>query len=75
MIQAEAVIPPDVSRHRAEIWPSTIKALEMHTKGTRTSLIPMYISETGTSREKAAWGYVIGSVLPRGIGRATFRTP
>jgi aminoglycoside phosphotransferase (APT) family kinase protein len=38
MIQAEAVIPPDVSRHRAGIWPSTIKALELHTKGTPTLL-------------------------------------
>jgi hypothetical protein len=38
MIRAEAVIPPDVSRHRAGIWPSTIKALELHTKGTRTLL-------------------------------------
>ena len=30
MIKAEAIIPPDVSRRRAEIWPSTIKALELH---------------------------------------------
>src|SRR6202030_4403809 len=29
MIRAEAVIPPDVSRRRAGIWPSTIKALEL----------------------------------------------
>jgi len=38
MIQAEAVIPSDVSRRRAGIWPLTIKALELHTKGTPTLL-------------------------------------
>src|SRR5215467_1483437 len=38
MIQAEAVIPPDVSRRRTEIWPSTIKALALHSKGARTLL-------------------------------------
>jgi Phosphotransferase enzyme family len=38
MIQAEAVIPPDVSRRRAEIWPSTIRALALHSKGVRTLL-------------------------------------
>jgi phosphotransferase family enzyme len=38
MTQAEAVIPPDVSRRRAGIWPSTIKALELHTKGPPTLL-------------------------------------
>ena len=36
MIKAEAVIPADVSRDRAGIWPSTIKALELHRKGTST---------------------------------------
>ena len=30
MIQAEAVIPPDVNRRRTEIWPSTMKALALH---------------------------------------------
>ena len=38
MIKAEAIIPPDVSRRRAEIWPSTIKALELHKKGPPTLL-------------------------------------
>ena len=38
MIKAEAIIPPDVSRRRAEIWPSTIKALELHRKGPPTLL-------------------------------------
>jgi len=38
MTQAEAVIPQDVSRRRAGIWPSTIKALELHAKGTPTLL-------------------------------------
>jgi Phosphotransferase enzyme family len=38
MIQAEAVIPPDVSRRRAEIWPSTIRALALHSTGARTLL-------------------------------------
>ena len=38
MIEAEAVIPADISRSRAAIWPSTIKALGIHTKGTRTLL-------------------------------------
>jgi hypothetical protein len=36
MIKAEAVIPADVSCDRAGIWPSTIKALELHRKGTST---------------------------------------
>ncbi|HJU10174.1 MAG TPA: aminoglycoside phosphotransferase family protein [Candidatus Binataceae bacterium] len=30
MIRAEAVIPPDVSRRRAEIWPATMRALALH---------------------------------------------
>jgi hypothetical protein len=38
MIEAEAVIPPDVSRRRAGIWPSTMKALELHSKEARTLL-------------------------------------
>jgi thiamine kinase-like enzyme len=36
MIEAEAVIPPDVSRRRMEIWPSTLKALALHSQGART---------------------------------------
>ena len=38
MIQAEAVIPPDVNRRRTEIWPSTMKALALHGKAARTLL-------------------------------------
>lgn len=36
MIQAEAVLPPDVTRRRAEIWPLTMRALEQHAKGAAT---------------------------------------
>jgi hypothetical protein len=36
MIQAEAIIPPDVTRRRAEIWPLTMKALDQHTKDAPT---------------------------------------
>jgi hypothetical protein len=36
MIQAEGVIPADVTRRRAEIWLLTMRALEQHTKGTAT---------------------------------------
>jgi len=38
MIRAEAVIPPDLSRSRAEVWPATIKALALHNKETPTLL-------------------------------------
>jgi hypothetical protein len=38
MGKAEAVIPADVIRDRAEIWPLTIKALELHSKKTPTLL-------------------------------------
>jgi hypothetical protein len=36
MIQAEAIIPPDVTRRRAEIWPLTMRALQEHTRSTAT---------------------------------------
>lgn len=36
MIKAEAVIPPDLSRRRAEIWPLATRALELHAKAPRT---------------------------------------
>jgi thiamine kinase-like enzyme len=36
MIQAEAVIPQDVTRHRAEIWPMTMRALKQHGEGAAT---------------------------------------
>jgi hypothetical protein len=36
MIKAEAVVPPDVTRRRAEIWPSTMRALELHGKSAPT---------------------------------------
>jgi hypothetical protein len=38
MIKAEAVIPPDISRRRSEIWPLTMKALDLHRKGPYTLL-------------------------------------
>jgi hypothetical protein len=38
MIEAEAVIPPDVTRRRSEIWPSTMKSLDLHRKGPYTLL-------------------------------------
>lgn len=38
MIQAETVIPPDITRRRSEIWPATMKALELHRKGPQTLL-------------------------------------
>jgi hypothetical protein len=38
MIKAEAIIPPDIMRRRAEIWPSTMKALELHREGSYTLL-------------------------------------
>ncbi|HLK80855.1 MAG TPA: aminoglycoside phosphotransferase family protein [Xanthobacteraceae bacterium] len=38
MIEAEEVIPPDVVRRRAEIWPAAIDALELHAKAPRTLL-------------------------------------
>lgn len=38
MIQAEAIIPADLSRRRAEIWSAAIKALELHRQGTPTLL-------------------------------------
>jgi hypothetical protein len=38
MIKAEAIIPPDISRRRSEIWPLTMKALELHRKGPYTLL-------------------------------------
>src|ERR1700730_2544719 len=43
-------------------------------KGRPPYFIPVYTSETGTSREKAEWGYVTGNVLARGIGRGMFHT-
>jgi len=36
MIQAEAVIPADVTRCRAQIWPATMRALEQHAKAAST---------------------------------------
>jgi hypothetical protein len=38
MIKAEVVIPADVTRRRAEIWPMTMKALDLHRKGPHTLL-------------------------------------
>jgi hypothetical protein len=38
MIKAEAVIPPDVTRRRSEIWPLTTKALDLHRKTPCTLL-------------------------------------
>ncbi|MDB5107124.1 MAG: aminoglycoside phosphotransferase family protein [Candidatus Binatus sp.] len=38
MIRAEAVVPADVTRCRAGIWPATIKALELHATEPRTLL-------------------------------------
>jgi Phosphotransferase enzyme family len=38
MIKAEAIIPPDISRSRSEIWPLTMKALDLHRKGPYTLL-------------------------------------
>ncbi len=38
MIEAEEVIPPDVGRRRAEIWPAAIGALALHAKAPRTLL-------------------------------------
>jgi hypothetical protein len=36
MVQAEGVIPSDVTRRRAEIWPATMRALALHSKEART---------------------------------------
>jgi thiamine kinase-like enzyme len=36
MVKAEAVIPADITRRRAEIWPATMKALAVHNKATPT---------------------------------------
>jgi hypothetical protein len=38
MINAEAAIPPDLISRRSEIWPLTIKALDLHRKGPYTLL-------------------------------------
>jgi hypothetical protein len=38
MIQAQAVIPPDITRRSAEIWPSAIRALDLHRHGPFTLL-------------------------------------
>ena len=38
MIKAEAIIPADISRRRSEIWPLTMKALDLHRKGPYTLL-------------------------------------
>jgi len=36
MIKAEAVIPSDVTKRRSEIWPLTIKALDLHRRAPHT---------------------------------------
>jgi hypothetical protein len=38
MTKAEAIVPPDISRRRSEIWPSTMKALDLHRKPPYTLL-------------------------------------
>jgi hypothetical protein len=38
MLKAEAVIPSDVSKRRSEIWPLTLRALELHRSGPQTLL-------------------------------------
>lgn len=38
MIKAESIIPPDITRRRAEIWPLTTKALDLHRRGPYTLL-------------------------------------
>ena len=38
MIQAMDVIPPDITGRCGEIWPATIRALELHAKTSRTLL-------------------------------------
>jgi len=38
MMNVEAIIPADISRRRSEIWPLTMKALELHQKGPYTLL-------------------------------------
>jgi hypothetical protein len=38
MIQADAVIPPDITRRSAEIWPLAIRALDLHRNGPYTLL-------------------------------------
>jgi hypothetical protein len=36
--KAEAIIPPDVTRRSSEIWPLTLKALDLHRRGPYTML-------------------------------------
>jgi aminoglycoside phosphotransferase (APT) family kinase protein len=36
MIKAQAIIPPDIMRRRSEIWPLTMKALDLHRTGPFT---------------------------------------
>jgi Phosphotransferase enzyme family len=36
MVKAEPIIPPDITRRRAEIWPLTMKALDLHRRGPHT---------------------------------------
>jgi len=38
MIKAEAIISPDIMRRRSEIWPATMKALDLHRKDPYTLL-------------------------------------